>query len=308
MSAQMERALVETRGLAKRYGEVAALRDCSLQVQAGEIFGLLGPNGSGKSTLLRILTGMVRPSGGTATIDGLDCWRDSIEVRRRTSYLPGDARLPRWRRGRDVLKLFADARGGDQERSFALADRLRLDLTRRVGMMSTGMRQKLAIAVVMAAPTRVVILDEPTANLDPTVRMEILELVREAKAAGRTVLFSSHVLAETEEICDRVLLLRHGVVVHVQDMVALREGHRVWIPRHELSQPERAEAELSQWGQVLAQADGWRLDIHHELPRALQGLAGLGISSLRIEPLGLRTLYEQHFRGASLEAPPGGES
>ncbi|HWB00679.1 MAG TPA: ABC transporter ATP-binding protein, partial [Pirellulales bacterium] len=220
--------LVETQLLTKRYRKVDALVDCSLGIPAGEVFGLLGPNGSGKTTLLRLLMGFLRPTSGSATIDGLDCFRQSINVHRRVAYLPGDARLWRSMSGREVLKFFARIRGGDQSRrSEQLAERLQLDLSRAVGNMSTGMRQKLALATVIASDAPLLILDEPTSNLDPNVRAEVVSLVAEAKAAGRTVLFSSHVLDEVERTCDRVAILRAGRLVHLQPMAALRKQHRI---------------------------------------------------------------------------------
>ncbi len=200
---------VETHSLAKRYGQFTALAGCTLSIPRGEVFGLLGPNGAGKTTLLRLLLGFLRPTGGRALVDGLDCYRDSLAVHRRVAYLPGEARLFRQMNGHDTLQFFAEMRGSrDAARGTAIADRLGLDLDRQVAAMSTGMRQKLALAATLAADTPLVILDEPTSNLDPTVRGDVMGLVAEAKRAGRTVIFSSHVLSEAEQTCDRVAILR----------------------------------------------------------------------------------------------------
>ena len=193
---QQVSSLVRTNLLTKHYGPRAALEDCTLQVGRGEVFGLLGPNGSGKTTLLRLLLGYLRPTAGSAEIDGHDCYRDSVAVHRRTAYLPGETRLFPEMRCTDVLRFFADVRGqATYERSLEIARRLDLDLTRRVPQLSTGMKQKLALAGALAAETPLVILDEPTSNLDPTVRGEVIALVREAKAAGRTVIFLRHACA-----------------------------------------------------------------------------------------------------------------
>lgn len=186
----MLQPLVITHDLTKRYTAVTALDRCTLEVPHGEVFGLLGPNGSGKTTLLRLLMGFLRPTSGRAAIDGLDCYRNSVEVHRRVAYLPGDVRLFGNMRGRDVLRFFSRIRrGGDLRRELELADRLGLDVSRPVARMSTGMRQKLALAAVMAVDTPLVILDEPTANLDPSVRGIVLSLVSEARQAGRAVIF-----------------------------------------------------------------------------------------------------------------------
>jgi ABC-2 type transport system ATP-binding protein len=286
--------LVETRSLTKRYGRFAALDQCSLQIGRGEVFGLLGPNGAGKTTLLRVLMGYLRPTSGEALIDGHRCWGDSRRVHQQVSYLPGETRLFRQMDGRDVLSFFGGLRPkGTLERSLQLAERLDLDLSRGVAMMSTGMRQKLALAVALAPETPLVILDEPTSNLDPTVRNEVGQLVMDAKKSGRTVLFSSHVLSEVEATCDRVALLRAGQLVHVQAMHDLRRQHRI-------------SAELT--GEITpvpaALADQVKVSSHHngaitivtpsELSPVLGWLATLPLKEVRIEPVGLQTVYDQY--------------
>ncbi|HWC89037.1 MAG TPA: ABC transporter ATP-binding protein, partial [Pirellulales bacterium] len=175
---------VQTHSLSKQYGPFTALADCTLAIASGEVFGLLGPNGAGKTTLLRLLLGFLRPTAGRAEIDGLDCYRQSLAVHRRLAYLPGEARLFRQMDGHEVLRFFAEMRRPTREgRGPAIARRLGLDLSRQVALMSTGMRQKLALAATLAAETPLVILDEPTSNLDPTVRSDVIQLVSEAKAA-----------------------------------------------------------------------------------------------------------------------------
>jgi len=285
--------LIETHSLTKRYGAVAALEDCALEVRRGEVYGLLGPNGAGKTTLLRLLLGFLNPTSGNATIDGLDCQRQSLRVRRLVSYLPGEARLFRQMRGRRVLKFFADVRPeGDFRRSLTLADRLELDLSRRVSAMSTGMRQKLALAATMAADTPLSILDEPTANLDPTVRGVVLELVNEARESGRTILFSSHVLSEVEQACDRVSFLRGGRLVHTQTMSELKCRHRIQAELTGAMPPVPAslDGELSvradEEGHVIIETPG-------ELSPLLSWLATLPLRRMNVEPVGLRALYDQ---------------
>jgi ABC-2 type transport system ATP-binding protein len=281
--------------LAKRYGPVAALEDCSLRVERGEVFGLLGPNGAGKTTLLRLLLGFLRPSAGRATIAGLDCLRQSLAVRRIVSYLPGEVRLFRALRGRAVLRFFSALRGdGSFDRAVALADRLRLDLTRPVAFMSTGMRQKLGLAAVLAADVPLYVLDEPTSNLDPTVRRQVLEIVRQRRAAGATILFSSHVLSEVEEVCDRVAILRAGRLVHLQSLGDLRRQHRIRAVAHGPLPPPPATGEelhVSQAGdgQVTILASG-------ALSPLLSWLASCPLAEVHIEPVGLQAVYER-FHG-----------
>lgn len=206
--------IVEVTGLTKRYGSFAALNDCQLSVPEGSVFGLLGPNGAGKTTLIRCLMGYLRPTSGVAKADGLDCQRESLLVRQRVCYLPAETKLFRMMRGRDCIDFFSAIHPrGSKTLAMGIADRLELDLKRRVGFMSTGMRQKLAIACVLSCQCRLMILDEPTANLDPTVRTEVLKLVREANERGTTIAFCSHVLSEIEEICDHAAILKAGQVV-----------------------------------------------------------------------------------------------
>ena len=285
--------LIEIRELTKRYGPLAALEDCTLGIERGEVFGLLGPNGAGKTTLLRLLMGYLKPTSGHAAIDGLDCHRRSVEVRKRTSYLPGEARLFGTMRGRKVLQFFAEVRpGGDFQRSLEMAQRLELDLSRRVAFMSTGMRQKLALVATLAAHTPLVILDEPTSNLDPTVRGIVAQMVNEARQQGRTVLFSSHVLSEVEEVCDRVAFLRSGRLAHLQVMHELKRRHRIravltgpWQPP-----PDRLAEELSirrgANGQVAIETPG-------ELAPVLQWLSSMTLQEMNVQPVGLRALYDR---------------
>lgn len=291
-------SVILTNQLTKRYGSVAALQDCSLRVERGEVFGLLGPNGAGKTTLLRLLLGYLRPTSGSATVFGHDCCRDSLQVRRHVAYLPGEARLFRQMRGREVLRFFADIRGGGQyDAAVRIAARLDLNTERRVGNMSTGMRQKLALAATLAAPASLIILDEPTSNLDPTIRGIVTQLVAEARDAGRTVLFSSHVLSEVEGVCDRVAVLRAGELVHMQVMSELRQRHRIFatlkgaLPQAPPQFAEQLRIEEDD-GQMVIETPG-------ELAPLLGWLSTLPLEQVRIEPVGLRAVYD------SFHATPG---
>jgi ABC-2 type transport system ATP-binding protein len=289
--------LVETRDLTKRYGRVTALDRCSLAIAEGEIFGLLGPNGSGKTTLLRLLMGYLRPTAGAARIDGLDCYQQSVAVHQRVAYLPGEAKLFPQMRGRDVLKFFASVRpDGNLDRALKIADRLALELARPVSLMSTGMRQKTALAAVLSSGSPVLILDEPTTNLDPTARSEVLAIVREAKAAGKTILFSSHVLGEVEEACDRVVILRRGEVVHEQPMHELRRQHRI-VAR--LTGPLPAVPENVNGAVKISQPTNSDvvIDAAGELSPLLGWLATAPLAEVRIEPVRLQTVYEQFHGG-----------
>jgi ABC-2 type transport system ATP-binding protein len=293
--------IVETDKLTKRYREVTALDECTVGVEQGEVFGLLGPNGAGKTTLLRLLLGYIRPSEGVARIAGLDCHKQSKAVRRLTTYLPGDARLFRHMRGKEVLQFFAAMRPrGDLAYAMRLADRLELDLKRRVAFMSTGMRQKLALAATLACEAPLVILDEPTANLDPTVRGQVLQMVAEARQGGRTVIFSSHVLSEVEEVCDRVMILRRGKLVHVQVMAELRRRHRIHLQLREALPPPPEE--LREQMEIHQGADGKAtIDTLSEISQLFGWLSELPLITANVEPIGLRAIYDRYHRGSSTE-------
>jgi ABC-2 type transport system ATP-binding protein len=295
------RPILETHGLTKNYGRLAALKDCTLSVQQGEVFGLLGPNGSGKTTLLRLLMGFLRPTRGQSAIAGRDCFRDSVAVHAVVSYLPGDVRLFRGMKGRDVLAFFARLRGQRQPLAgIQLAERLGLDLSRKVAQMSTGMRQKLALAAVLAVDAPLLILDEPTSNLDPTVRSTVLSLIGEARAAGRSVLFSSHVLSEIERIADRVAILRRGRLAHQQVMSEIRRRHRI---RARLTGALPPLPELLTGQLTLSRESENRVSIvvPGDLSPMFGWLATLPLAEVHIEPLGLQAVYEQ-FHPAEVAA------
>ena len=291
-------AIIQIEKLTKRFGDFTALDRCELSIAKGEVFGLLGPNGAGKSTLLRLVMGFIRPTDGRATLSGLDCYRKRVAVHQQVAYLPGDARLPKTMRGRDVLSFFAGLSGEDSlERSHEIASRLDLDLSRWVAFMSTGMRQKLALSITLASQKPVLILDEPTANLDPTVRGEVLKLVSESKAAGRTVIFSSHVLPEIEDVCDRAGILRAGELVHLQNMSELMRQHRIRATINGEMPP--APPELQDDFQAGQSTDGQlRLETPADLSFVLQWLAAAPVTDVSIEPVGLRAIYDRFHSDA----------
>lgn len=288
--------LVEADQLTKRYGPFTALEGCSLAVRQGEVFGLLGPNGAGKTTFLRLLLGFIHPTSGTARVAGHDCVLDSLAVRAATTYLPGEARLFRRMTGHLVLDFFSKLRREcRRDEATRIARRLDLDCSRQVARMSTGMRQKLALAVVLATEATLVILDEPTANLDPTARAVVLDLVREAQAAGRTVMFSSHVLSEVEATCDRVVILRAGRVVHEQSVAQLRRHHRI-TARLEGALGE-VPAELREHVTVTHDRDGRIvLETADSLRPLLGWLSTLPLGEIRVDPVGLDAVYNRFHR------------
>jgi ABC-2 type transport system ATP-binding protein len=288
--------IVTTENLSKYYGTFCALKDCNLNVESGEVFGLLGPNGAGKTTLLRTLLGFIKPTSGFAFIAGFDCHLESVRVRQSTSYLPGEARLFRRMKGLHVLDFFARLRTDcDRAKCSEIAERLQLDCRRQVSRMSTGMRQKLALSMVLAIDCPLIILDEPTANLDPSARSEVLDLVLEARSAGRTVIFSSHVLSEIETTCDRVVIMRHGQIAHEQSLATLRKRYRIYAqlngPRCQI--PESLSDTISV---VKESSSEIVLESTDSLTHVLDWLSNLQLSELKIEPVGLSAVYDRFHR------------
>jgi ABC-2 type transport system ATP-binding protein len=220
---------IETQGLTKDYGNGRGIFDLDLTVKEGEVFGFLGPNGAGKTTTIRLLMGLIHPTRGSARIFGLDCERDSVAVKRKVGYCPGE--LPQfggWR-GAEIVAYVAGLRGDVEDAAItALAKRLDLDLGRKYREYSHGNKQKLALVLAFMHKPFLVILDEPTTGLDPLHQQEFYGIVRDARAAGSTIFISSHVLSEVEHICDRVGIVREGrlaTVSTLDDLVGMRAFH-----------------------------------------------------------------------------------
>ena len=219
----MNEPAIRTLGLTKYYGKQRGIENVDLEIERGEVFGFLGPNGAGKSTTIRCLLDLLRPSAGAASVLGLDPRRDALNVRRRVGYLPGDLAMYGDMTGRQLCHYFASLRGlHPPPRIETLAQRLDLDLDRRIGDHSTGNRQKVGLVQAFMHEPELLILDEPTAGLDPLMQQEFYSLVDEVREAGRTVFLSSHLLPEVEKSADRVAIIRDGRLVVVEEVSVLK--------------------------------------------------------------------------------------
>jgi ABC-2 type transport system ATP-binding protein len=205
---------IEAVGLTKNFGPTRALDGLDLVVEQGEVHGFLGPNGAGKSTTIRALLGQLRLNSGTARLFGLDCWREAKAAHRRVAYVPGDVALWPGLTGGECIDILARAQGRPNEKRRAdLIERFNLDPTKRTRTYSKGNRQKVALCAALSTDADLLLLDEPTSGLDPLMEEVFQRCISEAKQNGRTVLLSSHILAEVEALCDRVSIVRSGRVV-----------------------------------------------------------------------------------------------
>jgi ABC-2 type transport system ATP-binding protein len=212
---------IRTDRLTKHYGAVRALEELTLDVEHGEIFGFLGPNGAGKSTMIRTLLGFLHPTTGSAQVLGLDIVANSVEIRRRTGYLPGGIALYDSLSGDAALNYLADLQGAEPVRRDELCERLQMPasvLRRKVRDYSRGMRQKIGVIQALQHDPELAILDEPTEGLDPLMQQAFYRLMEDLRRAGRTIFFSSHILSEVERICDRVAIIRAGHLMALQDI------------------------------------------------------------------------------------------
>jgi ABC-2 type transport system ATP-binding protein len=289
-------AAIAIANLVKTFGSTRALDGLDLTVETGEVHGFLGPNGSGKTTTIRVLLGFLRADSGAATLLGGDPWRDAVALHRHLAYVPGDVTLWPKLSGGEVIDLLGRLRGDlDPARRDELLDRFELDPTKKARTYSKGNRQKVGLVAALASRAELLILDEPTSGLDPLMEAVFQDCVREIKAEGRTVLLSSHILAEVEALCDRVTIIRAGRTQESGTLQQLRGMTRTSITA-EVARPDDALAALP--GVHGAEIDGGRVrfdvDTAH-LEEAVRRLGELGVRSLVSHPPTLEELFLRHY-------------
>ncbi|MEU3061915.1 ABC transporter ATP-binding protein [Streptomyces subrutilus] len=287
---------ISVAGLHKAFGRTHALDGLDLAVTTGEVHGFLGPNGSGKSTTLRILLGLLRADSGTVELLGGDPWSDAVALHRRVAYVPGDVTLWPNLSGGEVIDLYGRLRGGlDPARRAELVERFELDPTGKGRTYSKGNRQKVALVAAFASDTDLLVLDEPTSGLDPLMEEVFRGCVTEARAAGRTVLLSSHILGEVEALCDRVSIVRKGRTVESGTLAELRHLTRTSISA-ELAGPPDGLAHLPGVHDVEVRGAGVRLRVDTDkLDAVLRSLAASGVRSLTSTPPTLEELFLRHY-------------
>jgi ABC-2 type transport system ATP-binding protein len=288
---------LEVSALHKSFGRTHALDGLDLRVEAGEVHGFLGPNGSGKSTTIRVLLGLLRADAGTVRLLDGDPWKDAVELHRRVAYVPGDVTLWRNLSGGEVIDLYGRLRGGlDRGRRAELTERFELDPTKKGRTYSKGNRQKVALVAAFASDVDLLILDEPTSGLDPLMEEVFQRCVEEERDRGRTVLLSSHILSEVEELCDRVSIIRKGRTVESGTLAELRHLTRTSVTA-ELAGPPGALASLPGVHDVDVQGNRVRLQVDTDkLNAVLRSLTDSGVRSLAATPPTLEALFLRHYQ------------
>jgi ABC-2 type transport system ATP-binding protein len=287
---------IEVAGLVKTFGQTRALDGLDLTVATGEVHGFLGPNGSGKSTTIRVLLGLLRADSGRATLLGGDPWADAVRLHRRLAYVPGDVTLWPNLSGGEVIDLLGRLRGGlDRGRRDDLLERFELDPTKKGRSYSKGNRQKVALVAALASDAELLVLDEPTSGLDPLMEAMFQDTIKEVTDDGRTVLLSSHILAEVEALCDRVSIIRLGRTVESGTLDELRHLTRTSIAV-ETERPIDGIGDLP--GVHDPRVDGVRARFDVEtaqLDGAIKLLSAFGLRSLTSQPPTLEELFLRHY-------------
>ncbi|MFJ9893760.1 ATP-binding cassette domain-containing protein [Streptomyces sp. NPDC091280] len=293
---------IEVSGLHKSFGRTQALAGLDLRVETGEVHGFLGPNGSGKSTTIRVLLGLLRADSGTARLLGGDPWTDAVELHRRVAYVPGDVTLWRNLSGGEVIDLYGRLRGGlDTSRRTDLIDRFELDPSKKGRTYSKGNRQKVALVAAFASDVDLLILDEPTSGLDPLMEEVFQRCVEEERDRGRTILLSSHILSEVEELCDRVSIIRKGRTVESGSLADLRHLTRTSVTA-ELGGPPNGLASLPGVHDLDIQGRRVRLQVEtDQLNAVLRSLSDSGVRSLTSKPPTLEELFLRHYQDQGAE-------
>ncbi|MFD5819166.1 ATP-binding cassette domain-containing protein [Streptomyces sp. NPDC127038] len=324
---------ISVAGLHKSFGRTHALDGLDLEVEAGEVHGFLGPNGSGKSTTIRVLLGLLRADSGTARMLDMDPWADAVELHRRVAYVPGDVTLWRNLSGGEIIDLYGRLHGGgrarrggqgggrtgglDPARRADLIERFELDPTKKGRTYSKGNRQKVALVAAFASDVDVLILDEPTSGLDPLMEEVFQKCVREERDRGRTILLSSHILSEVEELCDRVSIIRKGRTVESGTLADLRHLTRTSVTA-ELTGPPNGLASLPGVHELDVQEAGFghdgvscRVRFHvdtDQLNPVLKSLTDSGVRSLTSTPPTLEELFLRHYQEDDVQADGTGET
>ncbi len=298
--------VIAASGLVKTFGTARALDGLDLEVAPGEVHGFLGPNGAGKSTTIRVLLGLLRADGGSVRLLGGDPWHDAVALHRRLAYVPGDVTLWPGLTGGEAIDLLGRLQGGlDPTRRAELLERFDLDPRKRARTYSKGNRQKVALVAALASDAELFVLDEPTSGLDPLMEVVFQEEVRALRDQGRTVLLSSHVLAEAEHLCDRLTIVRRGRTVQSGSLARMRHLTRTSVTVG-TARPVPGLADLPGVHDLRTEDGRLHMDVDAAaLDDVVRLLAGSGVRSLVAAPPTLEELFLRHYGD---DVPVGGAS
>ena len=287
---------ISVSGLRKSFGHTRALDGLDLTVETGEVHGFLGPNGAGKTTTIRVLLGLLRADGGEVSLLGGDPWRDAVDLHRRLAYVPGDVNLWPNLTGGETIDLLARMRGGfDKARRDMLIERFRLDPTKKTRTYSKGNRQKVALIAGLVSDVELLVLDEPTSGLDPLMVAVFRDCIRDEHANGRTVLLSSHILAEVDDLCERVTIIRLGRTVERGSLTELRHLTRTSITA-ETTRPPAGLADVTGVHNLRLDEGRVQFDVDtNRLDEVLRRLVETGVRSLTSQPPTLEELFLRHY-------------
>lgn len=289
-------SVIEVRNLTKTFGHVRALDKFNLDVRKGEVHGFLGPNGAGKTTAIRVLLGLLRADSGSASVLGGDPWRDAVELHRRLAYVPGDVNLWPELTGGETIDILGELRGGlDVRKRDLLCQRFDLDRTKKAHTYSKGNRQKVALVAALASDVDLLLLDEPTAGLDPLMEVIFQDCIKEEQAAGKTVLLSSHLLYQVEVLCDRVTIIRRGKDVETGSLSDLRHLTRTSVTVETASSPEPL-AKMPGVHGFRIERDRAHFDVDTDrIGAIMEAATRLGIHTLVSRPPTLEQLFMRHY-------------
>jgi ABC-2 type transport system ATP-binding protein len=292
-------APIEIQNLTKRFGAVQALDGLDLTVHAGEVHGFLGPNGAGKSTTIRILLGLAKADSGSVRLLGSDPWTDAVELHRQIAYVPGDVTLWPSLTGGETIDLLARMRGGiDEKRRTELIERFDLDPHKKARTYSKGNRQKVSLISAFSSRAGLLLLDEPSSGLDPLMESVFQQCVREARDRGATVLLSSHILAETEELCERVTIIRSGKTIESGSLDSMRHLSRTSIKAEMTGDPGDL-TRIKGVENVSVEGNTLRAQVESEsLGELIRVLGDAGVRSLLSQPPTLEELFLRHYKTA----------
>lgn len=291
-------AVISVKDLTKKFGKFTALNKVNLELEKGDIYGFIGPNGAGKTTTIRILLGILKASGGKATVFGQDVWKDAVSIHKNLAYVPGDVKLWPNLTGGELIDLFIKLRGSNNKtRRDELIERFQLDPTKKCRTYSKGNRQKVALIVAFASDADLYILDEPTSGLDPLMEQIFQELILEARDQGKTILLSSHILHEVEKLCNKVSIIREGQIIEAGDLKKLRHLTRTRMEVETKRQLEGFDRVKGVHDLYIKDKTVYFQVDSEEINNVIKFISPFEILRLESAPPTLEDLFMRHYRG-----------